>query len=254
MENELFVQVKDGNSDKQMFFFPYLGGSLTSLNECIKAIDFPDLEIWSANPPGHMGSKLPLINDMTELTDMYFNQIKDIIKPECYLFGHSMGGNIAYFLAKKLYEHDKYRDCLKGLILSASSPPSSSYNKRYSELSDDALIEQIMEYQVLPKELLNSRELMQMLLPVFRADYRIIESGAEIKIDEPLPLDMYLIWGENDLVEPIELLPMWDRYIKMPFTILPVKNGEHMLVHHDIDVVSGYIQNILADKYKYDTD
>lgn len=254
MENELFVKVKSGNSDKQMLFFPYLGGSMTSLHELIMAINYPDIEIWTANPPGHMGSKLSLMNDMEALTDMYFNQIKDIIKPECYLFGHSMGGNIAYFLAKKLYESGVYSDYLKSLILSASSPPSFSYKKKYSELSDDALIAQIMEYQALPKELLESKELMNMLLPVFRADYRIIESGAEIEIANRLPIDMYLIWGENDLIEPIELLPAWEKYVKMPFMILPVKNGEHMLVHNNIDVVSNYIENILAGKYNYDKD
>lgn len=254
MDNELFVKVKSGNSDKQMLFFPYLGGSMTSFHELIKTIKCYDVEIWTANPPGHMGSKLPLMNDMTSLVDMYFDQFKNIIKSECYLFGHSMGGNIAYFLAKKLYESDMYRDCLKGLILSASSPPLFSYKKKYSELSDDALIAQIMEYQALPKELLESKELMNMLLPVFRADYRIIESGAEIEIENKLPVDTYLIWGEDDLVDPIELMPMWEKYVKMPFMLLPVKNGEHMLIHNNIDVVSSYIENILAGKYSYNKD
>lgn len=254
MDGKLFLKIKSGNSDRQLIFFTYLGGSVTSMNELSKALKTSDIEVWAANPPGHMGSQLPLEDNMTRLVDMYADELKEIIKPECYLFGHSMGGNIAYFLARKLYSEEKYKESVKALILSSSSPPLYMYQKKCSELSDDALIAEIDEYKALPAELIESRELMLMLMPVFRADYRLIESSSDIEITDKLPINMYLIWGENDLVEPVEALPLWEHYIANPFMILPIKDAEHMTVHHNIDAVSEYIDNIIEGKYNLEED
>ena len=250
MSYKLFECVRKGNSDRQLIIFPYLGGSVSTLSELMRAVDSPETEIWAANPPGHIGSQLPLSHDMNQLTDLYYTELKEIVKPECYLFGHSMGGNIAYYMAKKWEIFGLKRDWLKGVVIAASAPPCFMYHKKYSELSDSALIDQIMAYKALPADVIKSEELMQMLLPVFRADYRVMETGAEIEIGEKLAVDSYFIWGDEDPVEPVELLTKWNQYFAQPGTVLPVKHAEHMLVHHNIDAVAGYLRNILNGKYR----
>lgn len=225
------------------------------MHDLITALHCPETEIWAANPPGHIGSRLNLVKKITELTDMYFSELKQIIKPECYLFGHSMGGSLIYFLAQKVKEAKEVdSQWLKGLIISASAPPCSMYGKKYSELPEEALISQIMQYNAMPDELLHSKELMELMMPVFRADYKILEDGSEVKIKEKLDFPAYLVWGERDTVESIELLVQWRQYLNGSVMVLPVKDGEHMLVHHNIEQVATYIENILAGTCQYDED
>lgn len=67
----------------------------------------------------------------------------------------------------------------KTLILSASVAPSSFANKQYSKFSNEDLIKQIQVYGGMPEAVLQDKELMNIMLPIFRADYGILESSAK---------------------------------------------------------------------------
>lgn len=254
MDNKLFNCIRESNTDKQLIVFPYLGGSANTLMGLMQAIKDTDIEIWAANPPGHIGSALVLEQDMNTLTDIYCSELKDIVKPECYLFGYSMGGNIIYFISQKWEQNEMNRDWLKGLIISASGPPCMMYNTKTSEQPNNVLLDKLMKYKALPEEVLESEELMEMLLPIFRADYRIIETGAEIEINKKSDIDHYLIWGDADPSLPVEDLSKWRKYFDKSGTVLPVRNGTHMFVHQNTDTVAQYVQNIFAGVYRSEDD
>lgn len=253
MRNSLFAKVNQGNSDKQLVFFPYLGGYVTAFNELIGKID-DDVEIWVANPPGHGMSSLELVEDMTKLVDMYFHEVIKFMGNECYFFGHSMGGNIAYFLAKKMYQLEECNTKPKGLIISASAPPLTMDGLKYSELSDTKLMDIISGYGALPDELINDKDLMSMLIPIFRADYKILETGSEIEIGTPLNMDAYLIWGNLDKIEPVSLLSKWLKYFDCQLTVLPIKNAGHMLINSHSEIVADLTRKIMAGDYQIEED
>lgn len=254
MEKKLFNCIRKGNTDKQLIVFPYLGGSANTLIGMMQAIKDPEVEIWAANPPGHIGSEISLEQDMDALTDMYCAELKDIVKPECYLFGYSMGGNIIYFISQKWEQKEMNPDWLKGLIISASGPPCIMYHTRNSELPSNALIDKLMKYKALPDEVLECDDVMEMLLPIFRADYRVIETGAEIEISKKLDIDHYLIWGDSDPSLPVEDLGKWSQYFDKSGTVLPIRDGEHMFVHRVPDKVAEYVENIFAGAYRSEDD
>ena len=56
MNDVLFYEMKKGTSNKQIIFFPYLGGTVSSFHNLISKLDM-DVSIWCANPPGHGNSK-----------------------------------------------------------------------------------------------------------------------------------------------------------------------------------------------------
>lgn len=253
MKNSLFVNVNKGGSGKQIVFFPYLGGYVTAFNELISKID-NDVEIWVANPPGHGMSNLELVEDMTELVDRYYNEVIKFMNDECYFFGHSMGGNIAYFLAKKICESEDGITKPKGLIISASTPPLTMDGLKYSELPDSELIDIISGCGALPNDFLEDRELMAMLIPIFRADYKILETGSEIEIGTPLNMDTYLIWGDLDKIEPISLLAKWLKYFACKLTVLPIKNAGHMLINSHSEIVAEYTRKIVSGDYQVEED
>ena len=69
MELKTFFRLREGRKG-QLICFPYLGGYVNSFYDMVRAMK-EDIEIWVANPPGHFGSELGLINDINELTSLY---------------------------------------------------------------------------------------------------------------------------------------------------------------------------------------
>ena len=202
-----------------------------------------DIEIWVANPPGHFGSELGLISDINELISVYQKDISKMIRPGSVFYGHSMGGVVSYFLIERMIRIQA-NILPKTLILSASAAPSSFVNKQYSKLSDEDLIEQIKVYGGMPEAVLNDRELMKMMLPIFRADYGILETSAKASYNK-IDMETYLLWGENDRAETIRSARMWSDYLVQDFDIIPIRNAEHMFIHSKAAEVVSYINQFM---------
>lgn len=242
MGSNLFYQLKKSEGEQQIICFPYLGGFKNSFYNLGNAFN-KEIDIWAANPPGHGGSKLNLIEDINELVDLYYTELKDIIKPQCIFFGHSMGGVIAYFLTQKIISLNEYKYKPKSLVLSACSTPSDFYIKKYSNLSDDELINQLSSYGGIPTEILDEKDFLNCLLPVFRADYRILESASKcdyINLDVPT----YLLWGEKDKIVTIDLVTQWSNYFNNVLEIIPIKDGNHMFIYDKASIIVNHLQNI----------
>lgn len=241
MELKTFYRLREG-SKGQLICFPYLGGYVNSFYDMVRAMG-EDIEIWVANPPGHLGSELGLISDINELILVYQKDISKMIRPGSVFFGHSMGGVVSYFLIERMIRIQA-KILPKTLILSASAAPSSFVNKQYSKLSDEDLIEQIKVYGGMPEAVLNDRELMKMMLPIFRADYGILESSAKASYNK-IDMETYLLWGENDKAETIRSARMWSDYLVQDFDIIPIRNAEHMFIHSKAAEVVSYINQFM---------
>src|SRR6476660_9153522 len=100
MELKTFYRLREG-SKGQLICFPYLGGYVNSFYDMVRAMS-EDIEIWVANPPGHFGSELGLINDINELISVYQKDISKLIRPGSVFYGHSMGGVVSYFLIERM--------------------------------------------------------------------------------------------------------------------------------------------------------
>lgn len=241
MELKTFFKSKEG-SKGQLICFPYLGGYVNSFNEIVRAMP-EDVEIWVANPPGHFGSQLELISDIHELISLYYQEISKIIRPGSVFLGHSMGGVVSYFLLERMFQNQE-KILPKTLILSASVAPSSFANKQYSKLSNEDLIKQIQVYGGMPEAVLKDKELMNIMLPIFRADYGILESSAKAPYKK-IDIETHLLWGENDKSENIRSAIMWNDYLVQDLNVTSIENAEHMFIHNFEKEVVEYINQFL---------
>lgn len=241
MRLEAFYKVRDGNKG-QLICFPYLGGYGNSFYDIVHAMT-EEIEIWVANPPGHFGSELELISDINELTSVYYKEISKIIRANCAFFGHSMGGIVSFFLLDKMiFMQDKILP--KTLILSACAAPLSYFDKNYSKLSDIDLVQQLKKYGGMPDTVLNNYQLMEVMLPIFRADYSIIESSAKASYHK-INIKTHLLWGENDYTETTSAVQLWKNYLIQDFKITPIQGGEHMYIHDKAEEVVEYINQFM---------
>ena len=242
MKLKTFCKLKDGERG-QVICFPYLGGYVSSFQELVHAAKEEDVEIWVANPPGHFGSELPLVSNIDELLSIYHEDISKIIKPDSLFFGHSMGGIIAFSLLEKMISaHDSILPVT--LMMSASAAPCCFANRGYGKMSRQVLFDTLKSYGAMPEVILNNRELMKNMLPIFQADYNVLESCAT-KAYQKIDINAYLLWGMEDKVEDINNIHFWEMYFLSDLKVIPVYNAEHMYIHDRADEIASYINQAM---------
>lgn len=240
----VFEQLSEGKEKPQLICIPYLGGYSSAFAELARELG-EEYEIWAGNPPGHGSSRGALLDDIDTLARYYMEGILEFWREGCIFLGHSMGGILSYFLIQKLMNNPKAEFLPKAVILSACGTPAEFAKKRYSALPDDALIKKLVSYGGMPDEVLREESLLSYLLPVFRADYRVLESAALCSFT-PLKTPAYLFWGEYDLAEPVEALLLWSKYFNGKVSFIKIKNGRHMFLHDQTKQVADRIRD--ADK------
>lgn len=243
MKELICHQLRKGNGNKQIICFPYLGGYANSFNDFTSEIE-EDIDIWSINPPGHGRSTRDPFQDLKSMLDLYYVEIKKIIKPNAVFFGHSMGGIIAYFLAQKINEENDYPTKDITLVLSSCNTPYEFKVKSYSKLSNDDLIKQMIKYDGIPEQLIQERRLLEYFLPVFRADFKILENSANYRYTKS-NYPVYFIWGDNDQIVPINAAFQWSKFFEKDIKMITIKNGNHMFIHNKANIVARHLEQIV---------
>jgi external thioesterase TEII len=219
----------------QLICFPYLGGYANSFNILADRLD-DSFELWALNPPGHGSCKRLPVEDMTVLLNLIFEEVNTILRPDSILFGHSMGGLVAYFLAQRLT--DSHRPTL---VLSACNTPPDI--RKVSHLPDNGLIEHLASYGGLPSELMEERSLLDFFLPVFRADFKTLESASFMDWT-PLSNPAYLLWGDRDHIVPLSAMLRWTNYLSGEIRFVPVRDGGHMFIADMPEAVADILEHI----------
>ncbi|SFS02550.1 thioesterase II family protein [Anaeromicropila populeti] len=244
MDTKVLRKVRQGNGKKQLICFPYLGGYASAFTDVIQGLE-DDIEVWVVNPPGHGGCSIPLKENIDSLISFYYSQIKEIIKPECLFFGHSMGGVVAYFLVQKILECKEVETSHIQLAISASGIPSEFENKSYSTLSDEDLIAHVVSYGGMPDEILAEKSLLDFLVPVFRADFKVLETAA-VHLFEKMDVPAYIIWGNQDNIVSLQAALQWSEYFKREIKLIIIGEGDHMFLHSQAPVVADHLMKILV--------
>lgn len=159
----------------RLYCFPYSGGNAAAFVPWQRAID-PAMELCPVQLPGRGArfgeppytSFATLIHDLGQ---MLVEQSEASSLPFAF-FGHSLGSLIAYELARHCQTHG-LPQAQKLIVSGCNAPPLNMAKRRLHELPDDELLAKLREYNGTPEEVLNSRELMRLLLPVVRADFAL---------------------------------------------------------------------------------
>lgn len=242
MPADILQCLKKGKSQKKLIFFPYLGGYANAFLKLAASFN-EEIDVWGINLPGHGGSKQKVLKDINTVVDLCLPLLTNLMQDPCVFYGHSMGGIIAYFLIQRILLDSQYSFKPSALILSACSPPIEFAVKKYSNLSDDDLLKYIISYEGIPEELIQDKSFLQYLLPILRADFKILESSASLEC-KPLDVPVYYFWGESDKVVPINNAIKWSNYFVQDIKFIPIQNGSHFFIHNQGEHVVKLVENI----------
>jgi medium-chain acyl-[acyl-carrier-protein] hydrolase len=145
-------------------------------------------------------------------------------------FGHSMGALISFELARQLRRSAArepahlFASGCRAPHIPDSSPPT--YN-----LPDAEFLEKVRSLNGTPPEVLAHAELMQMMLPVLRADFEAV-STYEYLDEPPLGCPISVYGGLRDAEVSREHLGAWNRHTTGGF-VLRMFDGDHFFLHQD---------------------
>lgn len=161
----------------RLFCFAYAGGSAFNFLPWRAALD-PSIDICAVQLPGR-GARIadPPIASMPVLLKMMAPAITEHSQLPFAFFGHSVGALIAFELARYLQLHGVAGP--KRLFMSGCQAPQyRSPTRKLHELPDAAFLDELRSYNGTPVEVLENRQLMELLLPTIRADFALAENYA----------------------------------------------------------------------------
>lgn len=161
--------------DLRLFLFPYAGGGPAVFGKWI--MELPEnIEGIITHYPGR-GSrhKEPPINDIFRLAEQLSQSIQSFFDKPFAFFGHSLGALIAFELTRQLHRQGLRQPEI--LFVSACGAPQiPDPHPPMSALPDAQFLETLERMGGVDSELLRQPEILQLLMPMIRADFEAIES------------------------------------------------------------------------------
>jgi len=207
--NDWFICPQPNSSaEMRLFFFPYAGSGPTVFNKW--SVGFPsNMETWIAHYPGR-GSryKEPPVKELIALVEKIDDAIQPLLDKPFIFFGHSFGGMVAFELIRHLRRLKLPQPNI--LFVSACSAPQlPDPHPPIHALPDTEFVKSLQELNGIPAEVANHSELMELLLPMLRADFEAIESY-QYTANEPLNCPIIAFGGDDDPRVSRESLDAWN--------------------------------------------
>jgi medium-chain acyl-[acyl-carrier-protein] hydrolase len=212
----------------RLFCFPYAGGGSSVFRTW--SDDLPDwIEVCPVQLPARENRILEKpFYQMADLVPSVAQAIKPYLDLPFSLFGHSMGAWIAFELAHYLHKNSNL--LAQHLFVSARFSPQITDKKNLHKLPDKEFKEELETYGGTPKAVLESDELMQLLIPILRSDFSICETYI-YKQNNPLTCPISVFGATKDhLVDPSSLIE-WKKETSNSFRV-EIFNGDHFFLRN----------------------
>ena len=230
---------KPSQKKLRLFCFPYAGGN-ASIYLPFKALMGEEIELVAVQLPGRSERMFEdAFTDMDVLVETLYKQISSTLHEPFAFFGHSMGGIIAYALTKKIESFSRFKP--EFTIISASKPSALLHQSQKHLLDDKGLIDVLKAHKASPKEVLESKELMDLILPTIRADYQLIETYV-IPKGRLLETPLVLFNSEEDMSK--ETIGQWQAYFKDEAKYVLFEGG-HFFIHSQVEKMADEIKKLL---------
>lgn len=224
----------------RLFCLPYAGGNASLYYSWIDALP-EEVEICPIQLPGRGArfSEDPY-SQISALIPSLAQAILPALNSPFALFGHSMGALISFELAR--YLRKRYGIQPELLMLSGHHAPHLPRPPRlFSALPDEQFIEAIRLYNGTPAAVLGNTELMNLVLPVLRADFSLCDSY-QYSDEEALACHILAYGGLQDPESNLQDLLAWRSQTSRSLRVR-IFPGDHFF----IDSASGLLLQALAE-------
>lgn len=219
----------------RVFFFPYAGGGpaafakwCNGLTDSFRLGSTRAFSGLAVHYPGR-GSRHsePPLTDLRALVENLSQAIPPLLDKPFAFFGHSLGGLIAFELTRTLRRKGLAQPNI--LFLSACAAPQlPNLHPPIHQLPDAEFVNELKKLNGIPPEILQNDELMKLLLPTIRADFKMIESY-QYQSDAPLNCPIVALSGLDDPRVSRERLEGWAMHTTNSFESRYFEGGHFFL-------------------------
>jgi len=188
--------------------FHHAGGSASALAR-LRRLLVPALDVHLVELPGRgRRIKQPLQTDRAALVEQLYTELSAHFTEPYALFGHSLGGLLAYELAQLVIARGGVVP--RALFVAATPAPNLWPLVRGRHLLPDAeFIAVLREQGGTPEDLFDHPEMRELLLPILRADFALCEEPPDARLPA-LPCPIHVSGGLHDYVSHEHLMPWRD--------------------------------------------
>lgn len=226
----------------RLICLPYAGGHASVYSAWAKLL--PDtIEVVAIQLPGRANRfSEKAYTSMDDLIRALYADFIALLDKPYAIFGHSLGSRIGFELLRVLMRD--HRLAPARFIASGGRPPHlPALSAPLSELSDEDLIKKLKKFNGTPSLVLENAELLELYLPLLRADFKLAESH-QLDAIEKLHCPVSVFSGIDDVNIPEEDMLRWrDLFhgdIKIDFF-----EGDHFFIEQQQEKVVHSIADIL---------
>lgn len=227
----------------RLFCFPYAGGAAGTFHTWPRRLP-GKVELCAVQLPGR-GTRLseppfthlsPLIAKLARVIEPYLD------KPAAF-FGHSMGALIAFELARHLRRESKrapaylFLSGRRAAQLTRDEPPSY-------DLPEPEFLDRLRVLNGTPKEVFEHPELLQLMIPLLRADFGICQTYTYTP-EPPLRCPITAFGGLKDEEVGPEVLGAWAEQTTSSFS-LHMLPGDHFFINSSQSLICHLLSQQLS--------
>ncbi|MFF1924531.1 thioesterase II family protein [Streptomyces sp. NPDC058221] len=219
----------------RLLCLPHAGGA-ASYYVPVAAALAPAADVLAVQYPGRQDrrSEEPL-GDLRELADRVADAVDDGDDRPLAVFGHSMGAVLGYEVALRLEEAGRgpVRLFVSGRRAPSAHRPSEEMHKR----TDSALLEGVRRLSGTDAQVLDDEELVRMVLPAIRADYRAVETY-ELRPGDRVRCPVTVLTGDGDPMTTVEEARAWSVHSEGATDLHVFPGGHFYLNDRSADVLA----------------
>lgn len=183
-------------ANTRLFCLPYAGGGATMYRPWVTAAP-AQVQVCPVQLPGREHRLMePAFDSIDTLVPALVEALRAHLDRPFAIFGHSMGALVAFELTRALRRVQLPQP--RQLFLSAHRAPALPDRRPHIHQLDDASFRsELRRLDGTPPEVLEHDELMELITPTLRADFRICETY-EFVPEAPLDMPLSLFGGLED--------------------------------------------------------
>ncbi|BAZ22553.1 thioesterase [Kalymmatonema gypsitolerans NIES-4073] len=212
----------------RLFCFPYAGGSSLIFRTWSHSLP-TTVEVCPMELPGRgTQMKLPAFTQLQPLVQAIAPVLLPHLDKPFAFFGHSMGALVSFELARLLRK--EYNITPVHLFVSARLAPQIPDPKPpVHALPEPEFKEELRRLNGTPEAVLQNAELMQLLVPILRADFAVLETYV-YTTEPPLNCPITAYGGSEDEEASYDELQAWQKQTNATFS-LQMFTGDHFFLH-----------------------
>ncbi len=225
----------------RLFLFPYAGGGAASYLPWVP--HFPaEVELVVAQLPGR-GTRFtqPPLRSLKPALDGALAAMLPLLNRPFALVGYSMGSLLAFELARALESMGHRPELLA--VGAYPAPHMPRPGEPLHQLPDAEFIAELKRLEGMPAEVLDSPELLELVLPAIRADFEVVETSS-YRQGPALSVPLLAFGGSEDSEAPPGHIEGWRELTRADCSVT-IFQGGHFFINRYLSEVAGIVRGNL---------